>query len=134
MNRAVPEEIVEEIRTRCNIVDIIRNYIPIKKGGSGTWKALCPFHTEKHSSFFVFPERQSWHCFGACGTGGDIFAFIMKKEGLDFGQALRLLAEKAGVNLVAPSSLQKESEDKQRDRLLQINEAAAEYYHHLLLD
>src|SRR5258708_33927478 len=70
----------------------------IKKAGRN-YNALCPFHAEKTPSFVVFPESQTWRCFGACGDGGDIFNFIMKQEGLDFVQALRVLAEKAGVEV-----------------------------------
>ncbi|HEX75016.1 MAG TPA: DNA primase [Dehalococcoidia bacterium] len=124
---------IDDIKQRLDIVELASEYVSLQKSGR-SFKALCPFHVEKHPSFFVFPERQSWHCFGACGTGGDIFSFIMKKEGLDFGQALRLLAEKTGVTLVATSSQRKETEDKQKDKLFQINETAAEYYHHLLLN
>jgi len=95
------------------------------------FKGLCPFHSEKHASFFVFPEQQSWHCFGACGTGGDIYSFIMKKEGIDFGQALRLLAQKGGITL-SPLEAPAKAADEKKERLFQINEAATEYYHHLL--
>ena len=120
-----------EIKQRIDIVELVSAYVSLQKAGRN-FKALCPFHNEKHPSFFVFPEQQTWHCFGACGTGGDIFSFIMKKEGIDFGQALRLLAQRAGVTLssVGPSG---SVEDKKRERLFQINEAATEYFHHLLL-
>jgi len=121
---------IDEIKQRLDIVEVINNYTNLQKSGKN-FRALCPFHSEKTPSFFVFPDKQSWHCFGACGTGGDIFSFIMKKEGLDFGQALRVLAEKSGVTLTSPEYKDKE-EDKKKDRLLEINEAAASYYHHLL--
>ena len=65
----------------------------------GGYRAICPFHTEKTPSFFVFPERQSWRCFGACATGGDVFSFLMRIENLDFSEALKRLAQRAGVNL-----------------------------------
>ena len=114
-----------------DIVDVVSGYATLQKSGRN-FKALCPFHTEKTPSFFVFPERGTWHCFGSCGTGGDIFSFVMKKEGVDFGAALRLLAERAGVTLVTK---QKESAvDKEAERLYLINEVAAQYYHHLLLN
>ncbi len=124
--------ITGEIKQRIDIVEVISAYVSLQKAGRN-FKALCPFHNEKHPSFFVFPEQQTWHCFGACGTGGDVFSFIMKKEGIDFGQALRLLAQRAGVTLssVGPSN---SVEDKKRERLFQINEAATEYFHHLLLN
>ena len=124
--------VINEIKEKLDIVEVVSDYVPLQKAGRN-FKASCPFHTEKHASFFVFPERQSWHCFGACATGGDIFSFVMKKENIDFGQALRLLAERASVSL--PVLVQQTAvEDKESEKLLQINEAAAEYYHHLLLN
>lgn len=124
---------IDDVKQRLDIVQVISEYMNLQKSGRN-FKALCPFHSEKTPSFFVFPERQSWHCFGACGTGGDVISFVMKKEGLDFGQVLRLLANKAGVTLVTPTTLPKETINKERDKLFEINEAAAEYYHHLLLN
>ena len=124
--------VVDDIKQRLDIVQVVSEYVGLQKSGRN-FKALCPFHAEKAPSFFVFPEQQSWHCFGACSTGGDIFSFVMKKEGIDFGQALHRLAEKAGVTLVASSGGQKEADKTERDRLFRIHEAAAEYYHHLLL-
>ncbi|GAG15879.1 unnamed protein product, partial [marine sediment metagenome] len=97
-----------------------------------TFRALCPFHSEKHPSFFVYLEQQSWHCFGACNTGGDIFSFIMKKEGIDFGEALRLLAQKAGVTI--PSRFEQDTGKEERERLYQVDQAAAQYFHNLLLN
>ena len=123
--------IISEVKQRTDIVEIISDYVPLQKAGRN-FKALCPFHSEKHPSFFVFPEQQTWHCFGACGTGGDVFSFIMKREGIDFSQALRLLAQRAGVTLNSPET-PGGAEDKERERLFQINEAATEYFHHLLL-
>jgi len=125
--------VVDDVKQRLDIVQLVSEYASLQKSGRN-FKALCPFHAEEHASFFVFPERQSWHCFGACGTGGDVFSFIMKKEGFDFGQALRLLAERAGVTLGTPSGAKKGAEAEERGRLFGINEAAAEYYHHLLLN
>jgi len=121
-----------EVKQRTDIVEIISDYVPLQKAGRN-FKASCPFHSEKHPSFFVFPEQQTWHCFGACGIGGDVFSFIMKKEGVDFGQALRLLAPRAGVTLSSPE-VSGGAEDKKKERLFQINEAAAEYFHYLLLN
>ena len=123
--------VIDEIKQRLDIVDVVSDYATLKKSGRN-FKALCPFHTEKTPSFFVFPERQSWRCFGSCATGGDIFSFVMKKEGIDFGQALRLLAERAGVTLV--SKQREKAEEKEWERLYQANEAAALFYHHLLLN
>ena len=122
--------VITEVKQRLDIVEFISEYVTLQKAGRN-FKGLCPFHTEKHSSFFVFPEQQSWHCFGACGTGGDIFSFVMKKEGIDFGQALRILAQRGGVTL-SPREAPSKAEDEKRERLAQINEAAAEYYYHIL--
>jgi DNA primase len=122
--------VITEVKQRVDIVDLVSEYVTLQKAGRN-FKGLCPFHTEKHPSFFVFPDQQSWHCFGACGTGGDIFSFIMKKEGVEFGQALRLLAQRAGVTL-GPREGATKVEDEKKERLFKINEAATEYYHHLL--
>ncbi len=122
--------IITEVKQRVDIVEFISEYVTLQKAGRN-FKGLCPFHSEKHPSFFVFPEQQSWHCFGACGTGGDIFSFVMKKEGMDFGQALRILAERGGIAL-GPVGSPSKAEDEKKERLFQINEAATEYYCHLL--
>ncbi len=122
--------VIAEVKQRLDIVEFVSEYVTMQKAGRN-FKGLCPFHSEKHPSFFVFPEQQSWHCFGACGTGGDIFSFIMKKEGIDFGQALRLLAQRGGITL-SPLEAPNKAEDEKKERLFQINEAATEYYYHLL--
>jgi DNA primase len=121
---------IDEIKARLDIVDVIGGYVQLQKAGR-SYKAVCPFHSERTPSFIVSPERQSWHCFGACGEGGDVFSFVMKKEGLEFREALRLLAERAGVAL---PERHRAEEDTERERLRQANEAAAQYYHRLLLD
>ncbi|GAG37778.1 unnamed protein product, partial [marine sediment metagenome] len=123
--------VVDEVKQRTDIVEVISQYVSLTKAGR-TFRGLCPFHSEKHPSFFVYPEQQSWHCFGACNMGGDVFSFIMKKEGLDFGEALRLMAEKAGVSL--PSRFEPTVKRDEKERLYQINEAAAQYFHDLLLN
>lgn len=124
--------VTDDIKQKLDIVDVISQYIQLSKSGRN-FKATCPFHAEKTASFFVFPEKQSWHCFGACATGGDIFTFVMKKEGLDFGQALRLLADKAGITLSSKTELRSKEDTARLDRLLKLNEVAAEYFHYLLL-
>jgi DNA primase len=121
---------IDEVKARLDIVDVIGGYIQLQKAGR-SYKAVCPFHSERTPSFIVSPERQSWHCFGACGEGGDVFSFVMKKEGLEFREALHLLAERAGVAL---PERRRAEEDTERERLRQANEAAAQYYHRLLLD
>ncbi len=123
--------VIDEIKDRLDIVEVISGYVPLKKAGRN-FKGLCPFHAEKTPSFVVFPESGTWHCFGACATGGDIFAFVMRRENMDFSEALRFLAHRAGVEL-APRSEAQQAEDKRLERLREINAAAATYYHHLLL-
>ncbi len=120
---------IDEIKQRIDIVDVVSQYTKLTKSGR-TFRALCPFHSEKNPSFFVYPEQQSWHCFGACNTGGDVFSFVMKKQNIDFGEALRLLAQRAGVTL--PSRAEAGGESKEKQKLFQVNEAAAQYFHNLL--
>jgi DNA primase len=124
--------VVDEVKERLDIVDVISAYLPLKKAGR-SFKGLCPFHTEKTPSFIVFPDTQSWHCFGACGTGGDIFTFIMRRENMEFGEALRLLAGRAGVEL-EPRDEAQELAGKAKERLQRLNVLAAEYFHYLLLN
>ncbi len=123
--------VIDEVKQRTDIVEVVSQYASLTKAGR-TFKALCPFHSEKHPSFFVYPEQQSWHCFGACNTGGDVFSFIMKKEGIDFGEALRLLAQRAGVKI--PSRFDQDAGKDEKERLYQINQASAQYFHNLLLN
>ena len=122
--------VVDEIKDRLDIVEVIQSSVPLKKAGRN-YKGLCPFHAEKTPSFVVFPDTGTWHCFGACGTGGDVFSFVMQQENLDFGEALQILARRAGVELEARSPQAAEAE-KRLDLLRQINQAAATYFHHLL--
>jgi len=124
--------VVDEIKERLDIVEVISSYVALKKAGRN-YKGICPFHAEKTPSFVVFPDTQSWHCFGACGTGGDVFSFIERQENLDFAGALRLLARRAGVSL-KPQTEANQAEDKLKKRLREINERAAEYFHNLLLN
>ncbi|MFH0846702.1 MAG: DNA primase [Chloroflexota bacterium] len=121
---------IEEIKQKLDILDVVSQYVKLTKSGR-TFRGLCPFHQEKHGSFFVYPENQSWHCFGACSTGGDVFSFVMRKEGLDFGEALRLLAERAGVSL--PTRPEGEAKAKEWGRLYEMNQEAARYFHDFLL-
>ncbi len=122
--------VIDEVKQKTDIVEVVSRYVSLKKAGRNL-AGLCPFHSEKHPSFFVYPEQQSWHCFG-CNTGGDVFSFVMKKESMDFGETLRLLAERAGVTI--PSKFEREGRKGEKERLHQINEAAAQYFHNLLLN
>jgi len=123
--------VIDEVKSRLDIVEVISAYIPLQKAGRN-YKALCPFHSEKTPSFVVFPESERWHCFGACGEGGDVFTFVMKREGWDFRTALEELARRAGVELRPRTPAQKQAEEE-ADRLRELLAAAARYYHHLLL-
>ncbi len=122
--------VVDEIKERLDIVEVIGSYVPLQKAGRN-FRALCPFHSEKTPSFYVFPESQRWHCFGACGEGGDVFTFVMKQEGWDFRTALEELARRAGVE-VAPRTPIQLQEDDETKRLLAAVAEAVFYYHHLL--
>jgi len=116
----------DEIKQKIDIVDFIREYIPVKAVGAN-FQALCPFHGEKTPSFVISPEKQIWHCFG-CGKGGDVFSFLMEMEGLGFAEAVRELAPKAGVTLRNDNP---ETYSK-RNRLLDIMALSVKYYHHVL--
>ena len=116
----------DEIKQKIDIVDFIREYIPVKAVGAN-FQALCPFHGEKTPSFVISPEKQIWHCFG-CGKGGDLFSFVMEMEGLGFVEAVRLLAPRAGVTL----RNQNPETYSKRNRLLDVVALSVKYYHHLL--
>ena len=112
----------EDIKAKLDIVEVIREYIPVKAVGAN-FQALCPFHNEKSPSFVISPDKQIWHCFG-CGRGGDVFSFVMEKEGLGFMEALRELAPKAGVTLKNENP----EEYSKRNRILDILELSGKYY------
>ena len=117
--------VVDDIKGRLDILEVISQHVPLQKSGR-SYKANCPFHQEKTPSFHVFPDRQTWRCFGACASGGDVFSFVMRAENLEFGDALKRLSEQSGVPL--PS---REGRSRQQG-LLEINEAAREYFQKLL--
>ncbi len=119
---------VAQIREKIDIVSLISEYIPLKKTGRN-FKVVCPFHSEKSPSFVVSPERQIWHCFG-CSKGGDCFTFLMEYENLEFPEALRILAKKAGIELIS-SSFEKGISSK-KERIYGINRLSCEFYHYVL--
>lgn len=121
--------VIEEIKQKLDIVEIAGQYTNLSKSGKN-FKGVCPFHQEKHGSFFVFADQQRWHCFGACSTGGDIFSLVMKKEGLDFTEALKMLASRAGV--VLPSPARQREDNKKYSRLHEANDAANEFFYEQL--
>ena len=125
------DDIIEEVRSRNDIVDVISQYVRLSKKGS-TYFGLCPFHNEKTGSFSVSPNKQMYYCFG-CGAGGNVFTFLMEYENFTFGEAMEALADRAGVELPKQeyTSAQRQEADK-RARLLEINKEAAKYFYMLL--
>lgn len=126
-----PEELVEEIREKNDIVDVISGYVKLQRKGS-SYFGLCPFHNEKSPSFSVSPDKQMYYCFG-CGAGGNVFTFIMEYENYSFPEALKYLAERAGVTL--PEQEYTADMKKQQDmksRILELNKMAAKYFYYQL--
>ncbi len=114
---------IQEIKNRLDIADVVREYVTLEKAGANL-RAPCPFHQEKTPSFFVNPSRQIWRCFGSCNEGGDIFQFVMKMEGVEFADALRILAKKAGVKL----KQQNKEEETKTKRMLDICELSTLFF------
>lgn len=126
-----PEELVEEVRQRNDIVDVISSYVKLTKRGSN-YMGLCPFHGEKTPSFSVSRQKQMYHCFG-CGVGGNVFTFLMEYENYTFVEAMKYLAQRAGVQLPeAEYSKEARKAKDLRSRLLEINKQAAKYYYYQL--
>lgn len=119
---------VTQIREHVDIVSFISEYIPLRKMGRN-FKANCPFHNEKTPSFVVSPERQIWHCFG-CQKGGDVFSFLMEYEHMEFSEALRVLAKRAGIELEGRGF--NSAVSSQKEKLYKLNHLAAEFYHYIL--
>ena len=133
MAGSIPEDIIQEIKARTDIVELIGSFVQLKRSGSGSFKGLCPFHQEKTPSFHVDGARQMFHCFG-CGKGGDVVRFYMDKENLPFTDAVRMLATRAGViipeqdrnNPVSPDAARRKS--MQRERLFEANRLMAGFF------
>ncbi len=117
--------VVDDIKSRLDLPEIVSGYAPLQRAGRN-FKANCPFHQERTPSFYVYPDRQTWHCFGACAVGGDVFSFVMKAENLEFAAAMQRLAQQAGVTL--PTRERREEQDV----AYRINEAARDYFQRCL--
>ncbi len=126
-----PEEIVEEVRMKSDIVDVISGYVKLQKKGS-RYFGLCPFHNEKSPSFSVSPDNQMYYCFG-CGAGGNTITFLMEYENYSFPEALKILADRVGVEL-PKKEMSKEAKAAAdfRFSLLEINKLAANYFYYQL--
>src|SRR3972149_2998954 len=123
--------VVEEIKDRLDIADVVGESVTLKKAGKNL-TGFCPFHANTRTpAFVVFPDTGTWRCFGACNEGGDIFRFVMKKEGWDFPQALSYLAERAGVEL-RPATPRQQQEEEAYGRLRELLEQSATFYRHAL--
>ena len=144
MPRYIPDDVLDQIRLRADIIDVVQSYVPTLKKAGLTWKACCPFHHEKTPSFTVNPDRQIFKCFG-CGKGGDVFKFIMELENLDFTSAAELLARKYGITIPeaaprrGPGGSRRENLDGQpeygtRERLLTLHEKLALFYRRYLIE
>jgi DNA primase len=129
MGGFIPDEVLEELKERADIVEVISEHLPLKKAGRN-YKGLCPFHQEKTPSFMVSPDKQLFHCFG-CGVGGNIFTFLMKYEQISFSEAAKALAQKYGVRI---PEVRASAGDERRERLLKINDVALAFYVHYLKD
>lgn len=123
---------IEDVKAQLDIVETVRGYVPALKRVGRSWKAPCPFHSERTPSFIVDPDRGTWHCFGSCSTGGDVIGFVQRIEHLEFREALQRCAERAGVELRPPSARERQ-EREVHERLLRANEAAAVYFQAALL-
>lgn len=125
----IQEEIIDRIRNSIDIVDVLSDYLPLKKSGQN-YKGLCPFHSEKTPSFIVSPSKQLYHCFG-CGAGGDVFNFLVQYENLSFPETIRILAKKAGIKIEVNTRDPRLKTEK--ESLLKVNKTAEEYFHKILI-
>lgn len=128
----ISPEIIDDIKFKNPIEDVISSYVNLKRAGSN-YNGLCPFHSEKTPSFTVFPSTQSFYCFG-CGAGGDAITFVMRTENLDYLSALRVLASRCGVTIPENDVLTTGKKEVGRQRILEMNKEAAKFFHNCLLD
>ena len=132
MANFIPEDKISEIKNAADIVDVVSEAVLLKKAGKNH-VGLCPFHSEKTPSFTVSPDKQIFHCFG-CGTGGNVFSFLMKQEGLSFPETVERLARRYGVDIqFKPLSQKQKKKRSERENLLNVNRRAAEYFHQALV-
>ena len=122
---AIPKEIIEEVRSRCDIVDLVSSYLPELRKRGANYKCCCPFHNEKTPSFTVNQERQNYHCFG-CGANGDVFEFVKEYDKLDFSSAVQFLADRTGVKVTYDNN---DKNIGSKEKLLNINSDAANFFH-----
>ena len=123
--------LIDEVKSRTDIVDVVGSYVDLDTSSRNP-KARCPFHSERTPSFYVFPETGTWRCFGQCATGGDALSFVMKQEGIEFKEALRTLADRAGVKYSTPDSTV-QSQGQPKTSVIEANAVAAEWFSRMLL-
>ncbi len=130
----IPQQVIDDIRDRTNIVDVIGQYVQLKKSGNKNYTGLCPFHNEKSPSFSVVEDKQFYHCFG-CGKGGNVFSFIQEIDGLSFPEAVMKVADLQNLAIdpkYRQQNVANEQYTKQND-LLELHQKASEVYHHMLI-
>ncbi|MBQ9120819.1 MAG: DNA primase [Clostridia bacterium] len=127
----IPSTIIEDLKLRCDIVDLVGSYVTLKRAGSN-YSGLCPFHSEKTPSFVVFPSTQTFHCFG-CGAGGDVISFVMRAENVDYPSALEFLANRCGVTLPQDRT-DPQARGVSRKRIFEMNREAAQFFRAMLFD
>ena len=125
----LPEQFMQDLKMRSDITDIVSSYVNLRRAGRNL-VGLCPFHGEKTPSFNVYPENGSFYCFG-CGVGGDVITFVRKIENLDYMEAIRFLAERAGMQV--PEGHVDDGLGRLKGRLLEINRETARFYHSVLM-
>ncbi len=128
----INEDFVEKLKYNVNIVDIIADYVPLKKAGNN-YKGLCPFHQEKTPSFNVNLDKQLYYCFG-CGAGGDVISFLMDLENTTFRETLKILADHSGMVIPANNNPYHQKQREERERIFQLNKLSAKFYHYLLIN